>query len=118
MYNTNLEISKRINKIMFDLGMNQNQLAKMLNISQPAVSKYLKGRIPPPDILLQLSRLSGNSIEWLLTGKIDYYSKNRNVSDNAGQYNVTKIFEKKFRSLPEDVQIKIVELIESILNAQ
>ena len=116
MYNTNEEISKRINKIMFELGINQNQLAKILNTSQPAVSKYLKGRVPPSAVLLQLSKLSGKSIEWLLTGKSEIIETNKIVSDDLGKYKVDKTFEEKFRSLPEAVQIKILELIDSILN--
>jgi len=67
MYAASREISKRINFIMFELGINQIQLAKMLNITQPAISKYLKGRVPPPFVLLNLAKFSGKSIEWILT---------------------------------------------------
>lgn len=116
MYSSNEAISKRINKIMFDLGINQKQLAKILNITQPAVSKYLQGRVPPPKILLQLSILSGMSIEWILTGKTGAPSRSDMVSDQSEQYYTKKTIEEKFSMLPSTIQNNIETLIDSILN--
>lgn len=59
----------RIRKIMHTLGMNQQQLASYLGVSQPAVSLYLRGRVPPADILYHLARLGKTNIEWILTGE-------------------------------------------------
>jgi predicted transcriptional regulator len=116
MYSSNESISKRINKIMFDLGINQQQLAKILNITQPAVSKYLKGRIPPPNILLQLSKLSGMTIEWILTGNTEVPLRSDMVSDQSEQYYIKKTIEEKFNMLPNRIQNNIETLIDSILN--
>ena len=112
----NKDISNRINRIMFDLGLNQNQLSKILNISQPAVSKYLQGRIPPPSILLQLSKYSGKTIEWFLTGETTIISKKSIVAENSVKYKVHKNLEEKIKSLPKDIQTNIEVLIDSILN--
>ena len=115
MYNIKNDISKRINKIMFDLEINQNQLAKILNVTQPAISKYLKGRVPPPNILLQLSQLSGMSIEWILTGSKDATIEKKIISEKSAQYNITKTIEEKFELLPNDIRRNIESLIDSIL---
>jgi transcriptional regulator with XRE-family HTH domain len=48
----------------------QAQFAHELGISQGQLSRYEKGRSEiGAEILLRLSRRSGKSIEWLLTGK-------------------------------------------------
>jgi transcriptional regulator with XRE-family HTH domain len=48
----------------------QAQFARELGISQGQLSRYEKGRSEiGAEILLRLSRRSGRTIEWLLTGK-------------------------------------------------
>jgi len=74
-YNISIKISdikiitERVDFIRRQKNLNQEQLAAKLNISQPAVSKYLKDRIPPADILLKLANLGGTTVEWILTGE-------------------------------------------------
>ena len=116
MYTSNEAISKRINNIMYELGINQNQMAKMLNITQPAVSKYLKGRVPPPFILLHLAKLSGKSIEWILTGDTKFTSHLSIVSEKSTQYKDDKTIEEKIKLLPNEIRKNIESLIDSILN--
>ena len=101
---------------MFELGINQNQLAKMLNITQPAVSKYLKGRVPPPFILLHLAEISGKSIEWILTGNVKSNGQLSMVSEKSGQYLAEKTLEEKIKLLPSEIQKNIESLIDSFLN--
>ena len=115
MYSSNDAISKRINFIMFELGINQNQLAKMLNITQPAISKYLKGRIPPPFVLLHLSKISGKSIEWILTGENEINIPVKKVSETMSPYTAKKSFEEKINLLPADIKKNIENLIDSVL---
>ena len=62
------QIGKRIRQIMGQLDVTQQELADLLGVSQPAISIYLKGRMPPPDVLLQIARLGGTTVEWILTG--------------------------------------------------
>jgi transcriptional regulator with XRE-family HTH domain len=48
----------------------QAQFAREIGISQGQLSRYEKGRSEiGAEILLRLSRRSGKTIEWLLTGK-------------------------------------------------
>ena len=112
---SNDAVSKRINFIMFELGVNQNQLAKKLNITQPAISKYLKGRIPPPLVLLHLAKLSGKSIEWFLTGENERNFPPKKVSEDTASYIVEKSFEEKIYMLPVNIKNNIENLIDSIL---
>ena len=115
MYIADNVISNRITKIMFDLRINQDQLAKILNITQPAVSKYLKGRVPPPNVLLQLSKLSGMSIEWILTGTTETKQKSNIIFEESEQYHTSKTIEEKFNLLSLAIQRDIETLIDSIL---
>jgi transcriptional regulator with XRE-family HTH domain len=63
------DVFARINSIRTEHNLNQEQLARQLSISQSAVSKYLKQRIPPADILLKLAQIGNTTMEWILTGE-------------------------------------------------
>jgi transcriptional regulator with XRE-family HTH domain len=81
-------IAERIDFIRRQNDLNQEQLAARLDISQPAVSKYLKERIPPADILLKMAALGGTTVEWILTGqkKHFYSTETLQVKDNENSY--------------------------------
>jgi len=115
MYAASGEISKRINFIMFELGINQIQLAKMLNITQPAISKYLKGRVPPPFVLLNLAKFSGKSIEWILTGVNERNLPVNKVSEFSASYILEKTFEEKVNMLPDEIRKNIEILVDSLI---
>ena len=70
------DVCARIDAVRRELGLKQEQFAVALKISQPAVSKYLRERIPPAEILLRIARLGNTTIEWLLCGQKNY-SNNR-----------------------------------------
>ena len=103
------QISQRISWIMQKHKINQNQLALKLQVTQPAVSKYLQGRVPPPIVLLRLAKLANTTIEWLLTGKEDHLIGK--VTEKAGEYYTPSTIQFKFQSLPFDVQLKLDDLI-------
>ncbi len=67
-YFNHADVAGRIRIIMRKLGLNQSALAGVLEITQPAVSKYLHDRMPPADVLYRLAVLGEVSVEWLLTG--------------------------------------------------
>ena len=57
----------RIRALREDRDMNQTQLAKMLGMSQTGYSKYETGENDiPTAILVQLARLHGTSVDYLL----------------------------------------------------
>ncbi|MCP3979883.1 MAG: helix-turn-helix transcriptional regulator [bacterium] len=63
------EMGKRIRQIRLAAGLRQWELARMLGTTQSAVHKYEHGVVPEPRRLVELSRIGGTSIEWVLTGE-------------------------------------------------
>lgn len=111
------DIVKRIDLIRKQNGMNQEQLAVELNISQPAVSKYLKERIPPPEILLKLARLGKTTIEWILTGQKSYlYNDNsaRQVNEAKHSYDAEWSLAKKIALMSAETREAIITIIDHI----
>ncbi len=113
------EITDRINFIRRQNKLTQEQLAIELGISQPAVSKYLKERIPPADVLYNLATLGKTTIEWILSGKKQYfYDEVDRVKDSDVSYSVDTdlILARKIALLPTDAKITISELIDLLLS--
>jgi transcriptional regulator with XRE-family HTH domain len=108
------KISERIDAIMQKLTLNQKQLAELLGVTQPAVSKYLSNRIPPAHILLKLAQLSGKSMEWFLTGDLE--SMIYKVSEPKITYEGRLKLEKKISLLPNEIYKRLETLVDSILD--
>lgn len=48
----------------------QTEFAKVIGVKkQNYISRYERGRIPSPDLLVQIAKTGRVSIDWLLTGK-------------------------------------------------
>jgi transcriptional regulator with XRE-family HTH domain len=48
----------------------QTEFAEALGVKkQNYISRYERGRIPSPDLLVRIARMGRVSIDWLLTGK-------------------------------------------------
>ncbi len=45
------------------------EIARKLGVSNSAITTYMLGRIPPAEMLIEISRLTGRSIHWLITGE-------------------------------------------------
>jgi hypothetical protein len=45
------------------------EIQRLLNISYQAARNYLDGRLPDPQVLISISKKTGYSIHWLLTGE-------------------------------------------------
>lgn len=108
------KVSERIDEIMQKLSLNQKQLADLLGITQPAVSKYLSNRIPPAYILLKIAQISGRSMEWFLTGESEDLSYK--VAEPVNTYNTVLKLEKKISLLPKEIYRRLEQLVDSILN--
>jgi len=49
---------------------NQQQFCRLLEITQPQLSKYERGQsVPPLEVLLRLKHHFGKSIDWIVTGE-------------------------------------------------
>ena len=116
MDQTQKAIAGRISLLMNRLAVNQKQIAGLLGVTQPAVSKYLRDRTPPATILLKLAEMTGTSIEWILTGK-----ESGNIPRTAeplGSYSVAKALTLKIEQLPVAVQKGLLDLVDSLLSVQ
>ncbi len=59
----------RIAALRRQAGMNQAQLARLLGVSPSAVGMYEQGRREPPaDLLVELGKIFGVSVDYILTG--------------------------------------------------
>jgi transcriptional regulator with XRE-family HTH domain len=106
-------ISDRIRKVMEQLNMTQNDLAETLGISQPAVSLYLQGRIPPADILYKIAQIGYTSIEWMLTGQDS--QKGFAVQEKKPLYGDQQTLLSLWKDLPTNIQKDILTLIRHLV---
>jgi len=98
--------------LMKQMQLTQQALAEQLNISQPAVSQYLQGRIPPPEVLLRLSRLSGRSLEWILTG--DAVTAALQVNAPPAGYGQAAVLMALWSELPAEIRRSLLALMRQI----
>ena len=57
------EFVKRVTKKMVDVGLNQKELARLTNMSEATVSRYLKGtRTPSISAVINISKVLNMSI--------------------------------------------------------
>lgn len=62
-------MGQRIKRLRQEAGLRQWELARRLGTTQSAVHKYEHGVVPEPRRLLELARIGGTSVEWILTGR-------------------------------------------------
>ena len=62
-------MGRRVRQIRLAAGLRQWELAGLLGTTQSAVHKYEHGVVPEPRRLIELARIGGTSIEWVLTGQ-------------------------------------------------
>jgi len=61
-------MGQRIRQIRLGAKLRQWELAKILGTTQSAIHKYEHGVIPEPRRLVEIARVGGTSLEWVLTG--------------------------------------------------
>jgi transcriptional regulator with XRE-family HTH domain len=111
-----LQVAGRVQEVMDLLQLTQQQLAQRLEITQPAISKYLRGRIPPPEVLWKLSELSGNTMEWFLTGKRGETALK--LAESRAAYDNQQSLPDRIDRLPFYLRKPLLELIQAILQLQ
>ena len=109
------EIAKRIREIMEELRVTQLQLADLLGVSQPAISLYLKGRIPPAEVLLQIAQLGETTVEWILTGDKKGGENPFAVKEKRAAYGNETALMILWKQLPENIQRDLLALMRHLL---
>jgi transcriptional regulator with XRE-family HTH domain len=105
-------ICARMNNIRRQAGMTQKEFAKTLQISQSAVSKYLSGRMPPADVMLNIARLGFTSVEWILTGKkLPLFVESNIVKEDSPIYETQDDFSVEYNKLPPALRSAIRKII-------
>lgn len=100
-------IAQRIRMRREQLHISQQELANMLETSQPQIYKYESGRnIPSGEVIVKLSRILDVSTDWLL-GETDEI---RPVKGNSDLSEIEREVIKIMRSKSADQQLKIVEI--------
>lgn len=110
-----IQMSERIQQIMRRVGITQKGLADYLNISQPAISLYLQGRVPPADVLLKIARLGDTTIEWILSGEIEPTKKNYKIEEQTLVYSSERILHELWNQLPDHVRQAFLNLLKQIV---
>ncbi len=108
------QIARRIAHIMHCLGWTQEELAAALGVTQPAVSQYLKGRIPPAPILYRLARLGQTSMEWILTGHAASDAGAAVHEDRSG-YGREVALLALYRQLPASLQTALLNFLRQLV---
>ncbi len=65
----NKQFSARLSRAIRFTGLKPTHFAWKAGVPQGTISKCLSGHVPTARLLLRISRLSGRSVDWLLTGK-------------------------------------------------
>jgi transcriptional regulator with XRE-family HTH domain len=106
-------ISARITLLMSENGWTQAELARLLGVTQPAVSNYLTGRVPPATVIVQLADLAGCSTDWLLRG----HKTPATVMEATAGYATGNSTDLKLARLPAGIRSHIVALIDHLLKS-
>ncbi len=108
------QVAQRVESIRRQKGWTQEELARLLGISQPAVSKYLRDRIPPAVILLRLAQLGNTTVEWLLSGEKSYLYEETRVREKTVSYDADYSLAQKIATLPPQARAAIETLVDFI----
>lgn len=69
MADKDIEFGKRLERYIFEAGINNKKLAEKIGVSPSTIGNYTEGRIPEAPILLKIAQSLNISMEELLTGK-------------------------------------------------
>lgn len=110
------DVSRRIDLLRRQNSLSQEKLAEILEVSQPAVSKYLKDRIPPAELLYKLAQLGQTTMEWILSGQKSYIYGERipEVRESGKSYDADWDLLRKIAGLDLQVKQAILLLIEKL----
>lgn len=80
------QFATRLRKAIQATGMGPTHFAYKARIPQGTISKCLNGHVPTARILLRISKLSGKSVDWFLTGKEELRTREGYVAERPSRY--------------------------------
>ena len=103
-----MSFGERVTELRTAAGLSQNQLAKAMEVSRQAVSKWETGQsVPDPVKMIRLAELLDTDIEYLSTGRRSFGRRPPVVINTVET--VEKVVEKPVVQTVETVVEKIVE---------
>lgn len=103
-----MSIGERIMELRTACGMTQNQLAKAMEVSRQAVSKWETDQsVPDPMKMIHLAEILDTDIEYLTTGRRNFARRPPVVINTVET--VEKVVEKPVVQVVEKIVEKIVE---------
>lgn len=96
-------------------GITQKGLADYLNISQPAVSLYLQGRLPPADVLFKIAKLGNTTVEWILTGETTPSQRAIQVKEERIAYGSEIVLYELWQQVPENIRQAFLSLMKQVV---
>ncbi len=106
-----MSFGERLIQLRSDLGMSQNQLAKAMEISRQAVSKWETGySVPDAAKMIRLADILNTDLEYLSTGRVVVPSRPPIVLETVKTVEVEKIVEKPVIQVVEKLVERKVEV--------
>lgn len=103
-----MSLGERIIELRSACGLSQNQLAKAMDVSRQAVSKWETGQsVPDPVKMIHLAEVLDTDIEYLTTGRRNFGRRPPVVINTVET--VEKVVEKPVVQVVEKIVEKIVE---------
>ena len=106
-----LAVAERLTQVMQRQGLTQQEFASLLGVSQPAVSQYLQGRLPPADVLLEAATIGNTTVEWILVGG----EETMRVREPALPYGSEITLLEFWKQLPENLKRDLLALMRHLL---
>ena len=104
-----MSIGERITELRTLCGLSQNQLAKMMEVSRQAVSKWETGQSAPDALnMIRLTEILETDIEYLTTGRRSYGRRPPVVVNTVET--VEKVVEKPVIQVVETIVEKTIEV--------
>jgi len=103
-----MSLGERISELRTACGLSQNQLAKIMEVSRQAVSKWETGQSAPDSVkMIHLAEVLDTDIEYLTTGRKNLGRRPPVVINTAET--IEKVVEKPVVQVVETVVEKVVE---------
>jgi hypothetical protein len=110
----NKQFSARLGKAIEAMGLNPTNFAYKARVPQGTISKCLHGHVPTAKLLLRISKTSGKSVDWLLTGKEQSGTGKGYVAESAASYGRRKAAGSRKTKADEKIWIaKLLKVLRS-----